>query len=150
MLISFDPAQFDAIVQRSLPDCGEEHFGVLIKEDATSGGHPAACISFVSMTDNGPRRVQIVVTMRLLLNLLTALRKKYAYLEDAMEMPANSPNQISGHFSGIGWNAVIVDRVYLVAIEGAPWVGLAKSEGEARAVAEGTIKALLATEGGTV
>ena len=149
MLISFDPNQFDQIVRGSLPDCGEEHLGVLVKENATPGGHPAACITFVSMTENGPRRVQIVVTVRLLLNVLVALRGKFAYLEEPMELPAKSPLQLSGHFAGVGWNAVIVDRVYLVAVEGNP-IGLAKSEAEARAVAEGTIKALLASGGGTV
>lgn len=136
MQVLFDDAEFDRIVHGSLPHCGEEHFALVVKDNATVGGAPAVCITFVSETAVGPKRVQMVVTARNLIQALSVLVGKYEYLSERKHAPADTAKELSGHFAGVGWNAVFMERMYLVVVENG-LTGIAATEDDARAVAKG-------------
>lgn len=134
MKLMFDDAEFDRVVHNSLPDMGEQHLAFVIKENATEAGNPAMCITFVSMTDSGPKRVQCVITVKNFLQAFGGLWGRYEYLTDREWAPKEAVKAMSGHEDGVGWNAVMVEQAYLISCENGA-MGLATTEASCRKVA---------------
>lgn len=134
MRIIFDDAEFDRVVHNSLPECGEEHFAIVCKDHATAQGNAAACITFISMTEAGPKRVQIVVTVRNLLQAFGAVAARYPLMQERQWAPPETPKELSGHVDGVGWDALFMEQMYFIQCENGA-TGMAATEETARGLA---------------
>ena len=140
MQLIFDGQEFDRVVHGSLP-CGSENDAAIVcKDEATQNGKPCVCITFIAGTpSDGPRRVQLVITARTLLTLAAGIAGKYSHVEgltNPIPLPPNAPQTLRGSVKGIGYDAVLMERVYLFHMEGHAGISVATSEFELRAIVE--------------
>lgn len=140
MQVIFNDDEYDRIVHNSLPDMGEDHCAFIVKDNCTAQGRPGICLSWVSMTDNGPKRVQMVLTVRNFLQAATVIAGKYTYLLDREWPSGDAPQQLSGHHKGVGWNAIFMEKTYVIHTENNT-LGFATSEESVEVVARGIIEA---------
>lgn len=135
-----DGKKFDAALRRqgTLPDDGRVE--VVTKSDGTLNGQAIVLITFgVECPDGAIRRAQTVLTAREFLAAADAVRGCHPPAAG----PAPRASGIEGVHRGVGYSAMLVERVYLIRVEGSDSLSLAFHDAEARKVAEAAVNLML-------
>lgn len=137
MKVIFDDAEFSRVIKGSAGSVDASEVAVVVREHGTEQGNPVAAFTFLVRTENGPLRVQATSTVRSFLLLAAALRGKFEHLdlEAPVPLPENAPKTIRGIVDGVGYDAVLMERVYLVHADGSG-IGIATTEAEIPVIAK--------------
>ena len=133
-------ADFDAALQGTLQDYGNAVF--ISKANGTESGLPAVLIGFtVRLPDGTDRRVQTVVTGRILVAVAQALCGANPSLGRPPLLGAKPGESRHGIHAGVGWDAICVEKCWLITTEKSDRVGFAFEDAEVESVARGIIDA---------
>lgn len=134
-----DGKAFDAALKGTMPCIGDPK--IITKAKGTKEGQPIVMITFYTELHPQlpPDRAQVVMTARAFLMAAQAILGAHPDIPGVQERlwPKGAPGStICGHHKGVGWTAALVEKVYLITVEGSQGVSLAFTEDEVRALAE--------------
>lgn len=133
---------FDAALQDTLPS--GNHTRIITKSQGTAGGNPIVLIGFDVQVDGRRYRAQQIVTAREFLRAAVAIAACHPGLDGPLTPDAPVGHKLSAKHRGVGYDAILVERVYLVSIEGGRGLVVASNELEVHALAQHAIDAQLA------
>ena len=131
--------EFDRALKNTLPDTGD--VSVITKSDGTPKHRAIVLIKFPCQLPDGTLAMaQTVMTAREFLGAANVIRGAHPGTEERDYSDEKVGHTVSGMHSGIGYNAVMIERVYMISIEGFEGIAIAATEDEVRAVAKQTIE----------
>lgn len=136
---------FDAALRGTLRDGGD--LQIITKNDGTRDGHPCLMLTFsVQLPDGTIRQVQTVTTVRNFLASAGAVAGRYQAENDRLfpKPEAKDGDTLTGNHLGMKWEAKLMERFYIVAVEGLPGaMGIAGDETSAKGLGENFINQYL-------
>lgn len=126
----------------------DEHLHVFTKSDGTAAHRPVVALVFaVPLPDGSMAAACLTVTGREFMHAATAIHANHPGCGDrdlpAWLNPEDIPQVVNASYRGVGYNAMPLEKIFLLNVEGANTVSWAGSEAEAHSIAKQIIDGML-------
>lgn len=101
---------------------------LVVKENATEAGKPAVAIAVGNQV--------LVVTVRNFLEAAAVLQGKFPSASDRAMPTLPAGSVLEGNHAGKNWRAILVEKIYIVQVDGAEGISLAGDEQNAELLAK--------------
>lgn len=121
-----------------------ENVSVITTAKGTVGGQACVLVTFdVQMPGGTIRKAQYTFTQKELLAAADAVRAAHPLPEDLGKPEAPAGTIIRKFHDGVGWNALLVEKCYIITVEGRNEISLAFTDAEVEPVGRAAVDKVL-------